>query len=494
MIGFLRVIAMSVWVGSRNVAHAFVAANQIPNVLFEVVAGGALSAAMVPVLSEPLAKGQKEQTERIASATITWAVIVGLLLSLLLWAAADPLSALFPSATDEAGQKAAMAMLLRVFAWQIPLYAFGVAATGVLHTMKRFVVPALAPILSSLTVIVAFALYGWISGGAESIADRESLLVLAWGINAGVMALTLPLLVPLWRTGLYLCPRLKMPRNAAYALLRLGGAGIAAVLAQQLATVAIIWGARAFGEVGAQAVFMYSQAVAMLPYAVLVMPIATVMFPTIAQTETAKRAPYIANLIGKVIAAACLGCGAIVAVAPAAASFFTVLTPVPGLALALIAQAPGVLGLGLMFAATRICLACNNARGVRLINMTGWGVVAIASVVLPWAMQNEAASTFRTVIALGAAQSIGTICGGIVGLFQMRTLSAGLRLGTIPAADLRRTVWALVLAPVCAGASYYWQPQGIIASILVGFCAAVPIIVVAIWWWSRGGLLEGSGT
>ena len=54
--------------------------------------------------------------------------------------------------------------MLRVFAMQLPLYGVGVVLTGVLHAHRRFTWPVLAPLLSSLTVIGAYAAFAAVEG------------------------------------------------------------------------------------------------------------------------------------------------------------------------------------------------------------------------------------------------------------------------------------------------------------------------------------------
>ena len=61
--------------------------------------------------------------------------------------------------------------------------------------------------------------------------------------------------------------------------LRLGGAGLWTLLAQQASVLAVLVLARAGGRAGTVAVYQYAQAVYVLPYAVLAVPVATVLFP-----------------------------------------------------------------------------------------------------------------------------------------------------------------------------------------------------------------------
>ena len=71
VVGFGRWLVFSGTVGSSCVGTAYASANLVPNVLFEVVAGGALAAAVVPVLSSSLVRGDRAAADRAASAMLT---------------------------------------------------------------------------------------------------------------------------------------------------------------------------------------------------------------------------------------------------------------------------------------------------------------------------------------------------------------------------------------------------------------------------------------
>src|SRR4029079_14661136 len=76
VVGFGRWLVFSGTVGSSCVGTAYASANLVPNVLFEVVAGGALAAAVVPVLSSALVLGYRDAANRAASAMLCWAVVL----------------------------------------------------------------------------------------------------------------------------------------------------------------------------------------------------------------------------------------------------------------------------------------------------------------------------------------------------------------------------------------------------------------------------------
>ncbi len=160
--GFARVFVFSETVGYTDLGSAYQTANSIPNIIFEVVAGGALAALVVPLLAGPLDRDDRVAAGATASALLSWALVGLVPLAVLVALGADPLARLLDPGKP-AAEIAAAARQLRVFAPQLPLYGVGVVLTGVLQAHRRFAWPVLAPVLSSLTVIGAYLAFGTIA-------------------------------------------------------------------------------------------------------------------------------------------------------------------------------------------------------------------------------------------------------------------------------------------------------------------------------------------
>ena len=67
--GFGRTVVFAGTVGTNCLSDAYRTANQIPNIIFEIVAGGALASMVVPVLAGPIERGEHTDVARTASAT-----------------------------------------------------------------------------------------------------------------------------------------------------------------------------------------------------------------------------------------------------------------------------------------------------------------------------------------------------------------------------------------------------------------------------------------
>lgn len=421
LLGFLRWVVQAATVGSGAMAGAYSSANQIPNVFYEVVVGGALAGTVVPLLAGAIAHGQREKVRETASGLlgITLAVLVPLAVLMALFA--EPLAQLLvTSDTRMGGDKAAIVYwggshqlvvaFLRMFALQIPLYGLGVVLTGVLQAYNRFTWPALAPIFSSLVVMLTYGIYGALIDAGHY---AQAVLTLGWGTTAGVAALSLPLLWPVHRLGLGLRARLRLPAGTFTQLRSLAGAGIAALIAQQISVLTVVAVARRYGSAGTIAIYQYTQAIYVLPYAVLAVPLATVVYPQLAARLAAKHVSretkdLIANSTALVTLAACVGAGALMLGAPLAQQVFGLITAVDYMGAALVAFAPGLVGYALIYQLTRVLYVLDAARSAALATCLGWLVVAGAS----WVFSANAKGS-AVLVYLGAASSAGMSLAGV---------------------------------------------------------------------------------
>lgn len=434
VVGLGRWLAFSGSVGTTCTGTAYMTANVLPNVLFEVVAGGALAASVVPLLAAPLVRRDRAAVDRTASALLTWAVVVLLPLSVLLGVLARPLVELFP--VEQSGVSGcswttdAAARMLVVFAPQVVLYGIGIVLSGVLQAHRRFAAPAAAPLLSSLVVIGSYLVYRAMVQGVDrtsaSAPSRASELVLSVGTTLGVVALSLPLLVPVARSGVRLRPTLSFPTGVARRARGLAAAGLAGLVAQQAIVVLTLRLSNAHGGTGAITVYQYVQAVYLLPYAVLAVPLAVAAFPQLSERaaagDPAGYAVTLARSTRAVLVAASLGVCVLVAVAPAVGSFFGAIDAgqdaagrdaLRALAPALTAFAPGLLGFCLVAHLGRALFAVGRARVAALATVGGWLVAGVLSVVLVVGAGDGGADPRSTLHGLGVASSVGMSVAGV---------------------------------------------------------------------------------
>jgi putative peptidoglycan lipid II flippase len=472
LLGFARTLVFTGTVGLTEVGDAYNWANILPNVLFEVAAGGALAGALIPVIAGPLARGMRDDVSRIASAMLGWTLAGLTVLAVLLAALAGPISGLAPGTGPEAREL--IAFLIRVFAVQLPFYGLAVVMSGVLQAQRRFVWPAFAPVLSSLVVIATYVGYGRVLAGADLEADASSAgglpdgaaALLGCGTTAGVLAMGLPLLIPVWRSGVRLRPALRFPPGVAVRARGLALAGIGGLVAQQVSVLATIQLSLAFGGDGTLSAWQTMvQPVYLLPYAVLAVPLATSTFPRLAARaatgDRAGYAPLAAITTRAVLVAGAVGAAMLAAVAPAVATVYGVIgTGSPALIASvdvpLTLIAPGLLGMGLIFHVSRALYALERGRLAVLAVSSGWLTVVVASwvaclVLVPGAPDGPAALR-----ALAIGTSVGMLVAGLALVLVLRSAAGAEAVGGLP-----RTLAVLVVGGTLAAVVGRWTVDAV---------------------------------
>jgi putative peptidoglycan lipid II flippase len=435
VVGFGRILVFAHTVGPTCLGDTYYTANTVPNILFDVVAGGALTSIVVPLLAGPVQSGDREAADRTASALLTWtlALLVPVLIGGLF--AARPIMNLLVGNGHpgcRAGTEQAVgARMLVVFMPQVLLYGAGIVVTGVLQAHRRFLAPALAPLVSSAVVIGAYVFFAAVADRGEtslSTLSRSHELVLSVGTTIGVVALLLPLLLPLGRTGRRLRPTLHFPPGVAGTARRLAIAGAVVLGSQDLATAAILRLANDRGASGAVVLFNLAWTVFLLPWAVLAVPIATAAFPTlVAQWQSGARESYAATaaVSARTVIVGCSAAAAVlIACARPAARIFVLGAPggvAPHeLSRALVTFAPGLLGFGLVALLSRAHYARGDARTPALATAAGWTAVVAADLVLVVMLPRD-----WTAAALGLGTTIGmTLAAGWM-LVTLRRAAAG---------------------------------------------------------------------
>jgi len=501
VVGFARWLEFSRSVGATCVGTVYQGANSLPNVLFEVAAGGALAAVAVPLIAGAIGRGRPVDADRIGSALLTWTVALLLPATVLLVALAGPIGRRLVDETACPGGGELAAYMLRLFAPQVVLYGIGIVLGGVLQAHRRFLAAALAPLLSSLVVILGYAAYGHLARGARSIDEvpPTATLALAGGTTLGVVMLSLPLVVPLWRSGVRLSPTLHFPEGAGSRVRSLAGAGILALVAQQYALVATIVVANRSGT-GVLNVHTYVQTVYLLPYAVLAVPLAISTFPALAtmeglssgahrgkaagdRTSDAAR-PVLARSVRAVVILGTTGAGVLAAVAQPLGTFFAdldaartssagreVLEAMPD---AILAFAPGLPAFCVAALLTRALYVRGRPLLAGSAVAAGWLIAGS----VPLALVPPGAEPAKALIVLGVASSVGMTVAAL------DLLAATARSwGTEALSGLRRTTVvavgsALVAAALGTALARVWTVDELLPAVLQGVVVGLVSVTV----------------
>ncbi len=508
LVGFGRQVVFAHTVGTTCLGTAYTTANMVPNIIYDIVLGGALSSVVVPVLAGPagaadISGTRGTEARRIASALLTWTVLLLVPVSAALALAAHPIvSALLSGASGcPHGPLAGVgARMLIVFAPQVLLYGLAVVLYGILQSHRRFGAPALAPLLSSLVVIGAYAGFGEVGGGyVNRLSELPPLAeyLLSGGTTLGVLALVATAVVPAWRIGVRLRPALQFPPGVGRRVRRLALAGVATLVAQDASVAVVIVLANHFGADGALVVYGFAWAVFVVPYAVLAVPIATSAFPELS-THTADTGTDNAGRGGgrgagfdltaaastrAVMVASWLGAAVLVGARHPIARVFEPRYPATAsvLALALAAFAPGLIGYGLSVNLSRVLYARHRNRAPALAIAGGWLlVIAADAAIVPFVPAS------RVVPVLGLGTTFGLTVSGIALLILVRRECGPAALTRVPRAFLAGL--AACAAGAVAGSAVSSAVSGAVPGVPaggfllnVGLSVLVAVVVTAVF-------------
>ncbi|WP_328348348.1 murein biosynthesis integral membrane protein MurJ [Micromonospora sp. NBC_00421] len=442
--GFGRT-AVFTWVVERSdLGGMYVIANTVPNIIFEIVAGGALASLVVPLLAGPVAVGDRRAVAATTGALLTWTVTLLVPLAALVALFADPIVAVISDGRSPA-ELAAGARMLRVFAPQLPLYGIGIVLTGVLQAHRRFAWPVVAPLLSSLTVVLVYLVFGATQGRDASIAQvsRAGELVLSGGTTLGVVVLSLSLLIPLRRLGLAWRPGYAFPADARARVGGLAVAGAVTVTAQQLALVVIL-NRISGGPTEAPQVYNLAQTMYLLPWAVLAVPLAVAAYPGLsAAAATGDEGGYrttVAATTRGVLLCSFLGAAALIGTAEPVGRFFPLGAEPTAAAIA--GFAPGLVGYGLFAVLSRALYARGATRVATAAITTGWLVVPLVAVPLAALLPRA-----DRVLAVTLANSVGMLVLGVLLVGAVLRAAGRAALAGCGRAALAGLLGALLAAP-----------------------------------------------
>lgn len=139
--------------------EAFQVAFQVPDMLFQLIILGTLSAAFIPVFTKYKKKSETEAFE-IGLSVMNSLILIFLLVSLVVFIFSEPITAWRTGGAFTARQIQIAASLTRLMLFAQVFFAISNFLTGVLQSYQRFIVPAIAPIIYNLGIVLGVFLFG----------------------------------------------------------------------------------------------------------------------------------------------------------------------------------------------------------------------------------------------------------------------------------------------------------------------------------------------
>ncbi len=276
---------------ANDLADAFTTANNLPNVLYELVLGGVLAATLVPLFTRHATDGDTEATSAVfsvaavASAVLTVAAVIASPLLVRLYTVTSP------DTVDRDRLVGTMTFLAAVFLPQVFFYALTFLASALLNAHGRFFAAAWAPVVNNVVGIAGLAALAAVVGDTPrdlALAAQDPTLrwLLAAPTTAGIVVMAGVLLVSLRRNGIVVRFRPDRHHPAVREVLRLSGWTIGYVAANQLALYAMTVLARpgSFGVTAYQVAFLLAQ----VPIGLLAMSVITTFTPELARARAAR--------------------------------------------------------------------------------------------------------------------------------------------------------------------------------------------------------------
>ena len=506
VIGFGRQVVFAHTVQASCLGTAYTTANMVPNIIYDIVMGGALTAVVVPVLAGPARAGvrgpaagdpaaDREQVRQTSAALLTWTVLLLVPVSVVIAVVARPLMSVLLGGAPGCPRASMVSLgtrMLVVFAPQILLYGLAVVLYGILQAHRRFGAPAVAPVLSSLIVIGAYFWFGVVGNGYQDMVRPVPVLawvVLAVGTTAGVAALVATPLLPAARLllargdappgpsrkALRLRPALRFPAGIGARVRALATAGVATLIAQDASVAVVIVLANSRGGSGALVLYSFAWAVFFVPYAVLAVPIATSAFPELSARSESFDATS-ATSTRAVMVAAWLGVAGMVGTCIPLARVFQShvgqAADARQLAIALAAFAPGLVGYGLTANLSRVLYAEGRSRASALAVSGGWLLMIVADLLIVPFVPRSAVVPW-----LGAATTIGLTSSGVALLLLVRRFRGPDALRGCGRAGLAGLAGALAGAAAGLGVSAGLHVTGFLPNVAVTVLASGAVLV-----------------
>jgi putative peptidoglycan lipid II flippase len=271
-VALVRQILVGRTFGIGSQLDAFNAANNLPDMLFALISGGAMAVAVIPILTETIDRDGRTAAWALFSRLANWAFLVTAVLAAGLAVFADEFIARVVVPNFDAEHQALTASLMRLDLFALLIFSISGLVMASLQAQKHFLLPGLAPIFYNaglifgvLVLVPAFGIYG-----------------LAYGTILGA-ALHLAIQVPgLIRRGFHWTPSLDWRFPGVLKAAALMGPRILTVAAIQAIFVATDNFASGLGT-GAITALAYGWLILQVPETILGSALGTVLLPSLSE-------------------------------------------------------------------------------------------------------------------------------------------------------------------------------------------------------------------
>jgi putative peptidoglycan lipid II flippase len=277
VLGWVRLAVIGAEFGTSRQLDAYFAAFRIPDTIFQLVVAGTLFTAFIPVFVTYRARDDEAEAWRVASSVVNLVVLALALISFVM-ALFAPLFVPLVAPGFDPSTTALTVRLTRIMLLSPFFLGLGAVVSAILNGYDEFAIPALAPLVYNLAIILA----------AVFLAPLLGVEALAVGVAAGALGhllVQLPrlhrfsgpyeLTIRLWHPGVREVARLMAPRTLGLAATQANFI-ISTVLASTL-------------PIGSVTSFNYAFQLSQVPVALVGVSVAIALFPTLSRVAAVGR-------------------------------------------------------------------------------------------------------------------------------------------------------------------------------------------------------------
>ncbi|MFJ4654104.1 murein biosynthesis integral membrane protein MurJ [Nocardia sp. NPDC088792] len=449
--GLARTLVVAAVLGAGAVGDAYNGANNLPNMVYELLLGGVLASAVVPVLTRARRRGRKNSRE------FTQRVMIATLLALAVITVATVVCApwIVRVFVADSGERHLATWLAYLLLPQIFFYGVSVVAGAVLNVRDSFAAAAWAPVLNNVIVLATCAVFLALPGPVTLTPTSMTfaqILTLGVGTTAGIAGQAVWVVAALrhhgfeWSWRARPVPYTWRPVRAGLPIL--GWLVVYAAISQIGVAVTM----RVAFDHGGVSISGYAELLFQVPYGILAASVLTVLMPRISRAAAAgDDAAVLADLSrgARYLSAALIPVAmAMTLLAPGMTALLFTGRVDPAAAhligLAVACSSFGLAPFALVMLQMRVFYAHNDTRTPTLIN-----VVMVAVKVATLVIAAATLPTHAVIVMLSVAGSLAYTVGALTGHLLLRRRHGLLGFAAV-AASAHRVLWATAIAGACA--------------------------------------------
>jgi putative peptidoglycan lipid II flippase len=378
ILGFVRAAVLTTAIGLVAAGDAFAVGNQLPNNIYALIAGGVLSAVLVPQIVK--AAAHDDGGQRYINRVVTLGIVIFAIVTVIATCAAPLLVNVYAQSSSGAGRgftPAAFALATAFAYWCLPqifFYALYSLLSEVLNARKIFGPFTWAPVLNNIVAIAGLIVFMLLFGASQqnqAVAawDASKVILLGATTTLGVAAQALVLFLFWRRAGLKYRPDFRWRGVGLGATGRAAGWLFGMILVTQLAGIVQSRVASiASGDHASVLALQNAWLIFMLPHSVIAVSIATAYFTRMsAHASTNNLAGMRDDLSASLRSIGLLIVFAAVALSVVAYPFARVFTDsgfadVQGMGNVILAFMPGLILFSMLFVLQRVFYALGDTR------------------------------------------------------------------------------------------------------------------------------------